>query len=77
MNEYQHYLTPNFKPFDPIELAKQTEKIVTYDALTFLTKHEARADERDSSLSGPEDPLRRARIGVLRRNGSLGRSGQL
>jgi len=29
MNEYQRYLTPNSKPFDPIELAKETEKIVT------------------------------------------------
>jgi transposase len=27
--EYQRFLTKNFKPFDPLELAKETEKIVT------------------------------------------------
>lgn len=27
--EYQRFLTPNFKPFNPLELAKQTEQIVT------------------------------------------------
>lgn len=27
--EYQRFLTPNFKPFNPLELAKDTEKIVT------------------------------------------------
>lgn len=26
---YQRFLTPGFKPFDPLELARQTEKIVT------------------------------------------------
>ncbi|MCK4476434.1 MAG: hypothetical protein KAU16_06875 [Methanophagales archaeon] len=26
---YQRYLTPEFEPFDPLELAKETEKIVT------------------------------------------------
>lgn len=26
---YQRFLTPNFEPFDPIELVKQTEEIVT------------------------------------------------
>lgn len=27
--EYQRFLTPEFTPFDPIELAKKTEKIIT------------------------------------------------
>jgi len=27
--KYQRFLTPDFKPFDPLELAKETEKIVT------------------------------------------------
>ena len=29
MKEYQRFLTPNFEPFDPLELAKETEKIIT------------------------------------------------
>lgn len=29
MGDYQRYLTSNFEPFDPLELARQTEKIVT------------------------------------------------
>lgn len=29
MSEYQRYLTPEFEPFDPLELAKETEGIVT------------------------------------------------
>lgn len=29
MKEYQRFLTPGFAPFDPLELARQTEKIVT------------------------------------------------
>jgi uncharacterized Fe-S cluster-containing radical SAM superfamily protein len=29
MKEYQRFLTPNFKPYDPLELARETEKIVT------------------------------------------------
>ncbi len=29
LKEYQRFLTPNFKPFDPVELAKDTERIVT------------------------------------------------
>ncbi len=29
MKEYQRYLTPGFESFDPLELAKETEKIVT------------------------------------------------
>jgi uncharacterized Fe-S cluster-containing radical SAM superfamily protein len=29
MKEYQRLLTPNFKPFDPLELARETEKIVS------------------------------------------------
>jgi uncharacterized Fe-S cluster-containing radical SAM superfamily protein len=29
MVPYQRYLTPGFEPFDPLELAKETEKIVT------------------------------------------------
>jgi uncharacterized Fe-S cluster-containing radical SAM superfamily protein len=29
MKEYQRFLTPGFKPFDPLELAKETERIVT------------------------------------------------
>ncbi len=29
MKEYQRYLTPGFEPFDPLELARETEKIVT------------------------------------------------
>ena len=27
--KYQRFLKPGFKPFDPLELAKTTEKIVT------------------------------------------------
>ncbi|RLI05982.1 molybdenum cofactor biosynthesis protein MoaA [Candidatus Bathyarchaeota archaeon] len=27
--KYQRFLTPNFKPYNPLELAKETEKIVT------------------------------------------------
>ena len=26
MKTYQRFLTPNFKPFDPLELAKKLEK---------------------------------------------------
>lgn len=29
MEEYQRYLTSGFEPFDPLELARETEKIVT------------------------------------------------
>ena len=29
MEPYQRYLTPGFEPFDPLELARETEKIVT------------------------------------------------
>ncbi len=29
MKEYQRFLTPGFTPFDPLELAKETERIVT------------------------------------------------
>jgi uncharacterized Fe-S cluster-containing radical SAM superfamily protein len=29
MKGYQRFLTPDFKPFDPLELARKTEKIVT------------------------------------------------
>jgi uncharacterized Fe-S cluster-containing radical SAM superfamily protein len=29
MKHYQRFLTQGFKPFDPLELAKETEKIVT------------------------------------------------
>jgi len=29
MNTYQRFLTPNSKPFDPLELARETEKLVT------------------------------------------------
>ena len=29
MTKYQRFLTPNSKPFDPLELAKETERIVT------------------------------------------------
>ena len=29
MKEYQRFLTPGFTPFDPLELARETEKIVT------------------------------------------------
>ncbi len=29
MNIYQRFLTPEFKPFDPLELARETEKLVT------------------------------------------------
>ena len=29
MERYQRFLTPNFKPFDPLKLARQTEEIVT------------------------------------------------
>ena len=28
-SEYPRYVTPGFKPFDPVKLAKETEKIVT------------------------------------------------
>lgn len=31
MTNYQRFLTPKFIPFDPLELAKETEKIVTRD----------------------------------------------
>lgn len=31
MKKYQRFLTPSFKPFDPLELAKETEQIVTRD----------------------------------------------
>jgi len=27
--KYQRFLRPRFKPFDPLELARETEKIVT------------------------------------------------
>jgi len=29
MEKYPRYVTPNFEPFDPVELARETEKIVT------------------------------------------------
>jgi uncharacterized Fe-S cluster-containing radical SAM superfamily protein len=29
MEDYQRFLAPGFKPFDPLELAKETERIVT------------------------------------------------
>jgi len=29
MKEYQCYLTTGFEPFEPLELARETEKIVT------------------------------------------------
>ena len=29
MKEYQRFLTPGFKPFNPLELATETETIVT------------------------------------------------
>jgi uncharacterized Fe-S cluster-containing radical SAM superfamily protein len=29
MKTYQRFLTPDFKPFDPLELARETEKLVT------------------------------------------------
>ena len=29
MKDYQRFLTPGFKPFDPLELARETERIVT------------------------------------------------
>lgn len=29
IGKYQRFLTPNFKPFNPLELARETEKIVT------------------------------------------------
>ena len=29
MKEYQHFLVPKFTPFDPLELARETERIVT------------------------------------------------
>lgn len=29
LKDYPRYVTPNFKPYDPVELAKMTEKIVT------------------------------------------------
>jgi len=28
MKAYPRYLTPGFEPFDPVELARETEKIV-------------------------------------------------
>ena len=31
MKEYQRFLTPGFSPFDPLELARETEKIVTLE----------------------------------------------
>jgi uncharacterized Fe-S cluster-containing radical SAM superfamily protein len=35
---YQRFLTPNFKPFDPLELAKETERIVTRKGLEELER---------------------------------------
>jgi len=32
MKAHQRFLTPNFKPFDPLELARKTEKIVTRES---------------------------------------------
>jgi len=32
MKAHQRFLTPNFKPFDPLELARETEKIVTRES---------------------------------------------
>ena len=32
MKEYQRFLTPRFIPFDPLELARETEKIVTRES---------------------------------------------
>ena len=29
MKTYQRFLTPNFRPFDPLELSRETEKLVT------------------------------------------------
>jgi hypothetical protein len=29
MEGYQRFLTPGFKPFDPLKLVKETERIVT------------------------------------------------
>ncbi|MFQ5712127.1 MAG: hypothetical protein ACE5GD_10185 [Candidatus Geothermarchaeales archaeon] len=30
METYPRYVTPNFTPFDPVELAKRTERIVCH-----------------------------------------------
>ena len=38
MNDYQRFLTPDFKPFNPIELAKKTEQIVTRKGLEGLER---------------------------------------
>jgi uncharacterized Fe-S cluster-containing radical SAM superfamily protein len=35
---YQRFLTPNFKPFDPLELAAETERIVTRKGLEELER---------------------------------------
>jgi len=29
MKKYPRYVTPDFEPFDPVKLARETEKIVT------------------------------------------------
>ncbi|MEO0184106.1 MAG: hypothetical protein ABIL40_11610, partial [candidate division WOR-3 bacterium] len=35
---YQRFLTPNFKPFNPIELARETEKIVAREGADGLER---------------------------------------
>lgn len=36
--EYQRFLTPDFKPYNPLELAQQTEKIITREGLGGLLR---------------------------------------
>ena len=38
MKQYQRFLTPESKPFDPVELARETEKIVTREGLEGLER---------------------------------------
>jgi uncharacterized Fe-S cluster-containing radical SAM superfamily protein len=38
MEDYQRFLAPGFKPFDPLELAKETERIVTRQGLEGLER---------------------------------------
>ncbi|MCW3135078.1 MAG: hypothetical protein N2V78_12225 [Methanophagales archaeon] len=47
MNEYQRYLTPGFEPFDPLELARETEKVVTKEGKDDRFKGNAKGREKN------------------------------
>ena len=38
METYPRFITPSSQPFDPLELAKETERIVTRDGLEGLER---------------------------------------